>query len=124
MSVSARIMEALLLARPMLEGAATRRIVPKVVKVIAAAFLSSFLAATVLIGGLYVLNATLIDQGWNAMNALYLTFGVAVALLMTSALWLRNSLCELKRSKLPSTNTISAVIDGFIDGVCGKPEPK
>lgn len=123
MSTGSRILELLLLAKPMLEGAATRRLVPKIAKVVAASLLCAFLAATVLVASLYVLHCTLIDQGWNAMNALYLTFGVTVAVFLASALWLRHSLCGLKRAKLPNANSISAVVDGFIDGLCG-PERK
>ena len=104
-------------ARPMLQGAVVPKIMPKLVIVLLLTVLVGILASAISLGLFYVGYLALIAHAVDPMNALLITIGVAVILLVIGVAILRRSLCKLKSSAVPSTDGISQIIDAFLEGL-------
>lgn len=116
MRPASRALELALLVRPVVQGVAARRTLPKLVTIAVLVVVSAILGAAVLLASLYVVYLTLLQQDFSQIRALLATIATAVIAMLSCLMVVRWRLHRLHESSLPPVEKIAGIIDAFVDG--------
>lgn len=125
MALAHRLFELALLFKPLMQGAAVRRIAPKLVSLAILSTITIILASGVLFGSFYTLYVALTTYAFTELHALLATLGAAVALLLSCVLAVRWQLRKMNPVEaLPAPDKIATIVDAFLEGLRRSPENK
>jgi len=111
------------LARPLIAGAAVRRVLPRVIVLVILTLAAGLLLAGLLFGGLYALAFHLSQLGWEAPDVLCATLGAATGLLLLLGGFICYTLHSLRRNAIPHLPTAAGdMFDAFMDGLNTPPK--
>lgn len=112
-----------LLAIPLLQGVATRRAAPKLLRVTVLGIVSGLLAVAILMAMFYAGYSILILYQFTPLCALLLMILLAVMILLGCLAAMRATMRDMKRAALPSADGLNRLLDAFLDGL-GTSSPK
>jgi len=111
-------------ARPLLQGAVLPRAMPKLLLVILLSVIAGILGSAIILGLFYAFYSWLLTQEISSMHGLLITIGIAGLALLICLLVLKCKLAQLKKAALPSPDGITKVISAFLDGLSTSAKPR
>jgi hypothetical protein len=110
------IADLIAVVRPLIQGAAMPRLVPKLVMLFMLTLVVAIIASALILAVFYAAYLALLAHGFLPMQGLLLTIAAALLFLIAALFLFKRSLRQLNYSAMPSTDTVVRAIGAFMDG--------
>lgn len=119
MRTASAMVDLLVTLKPVLQDVGLRRVIPKIMLLVAGAAIAGIVAGGITLGLFYALYLALTLHAYPPLVALLMTLGAASFVLLLLVCWLISKSKWLRKHPLPPLGQVASIADAFMEGLRG-----